>query len=103
MSLRHLLLSAAFAIGIGITDAQAASGTVFPSANDGIEQFVAAARAKDMAALDKILGPDGRDVLHSGDNQADQNALERFVTAYDARHKLTEDSATRASLSVGTD
>ncbi|HET7085581.1 MAG TPA: DUF2950 domain-containing protein [Rhizomicrobium sp.] len=102
--LRHLLLSTALAMGLGAgaAMAQAASGTVFASATDGVAQFVAAARAKDTAALDKILGPDGKDILHSGDNQADQNALANFVTAYDVRHKLSQDAG-RATLSVGTD
>jgi hypothetical protein len=53
--------------------------------------------------LDKILGPDGRDILHSGDAQSDKNALGRFVTAYDAGHKLVTDSPTKATLTVGAD
>ena len=104
ISLRHILLSTAVAMGIGAgaAAAQGASGTFFPSAAEGVNQFVAAARAKDMASLDKILGPDGRDVLHSGDDQADQNALERFVAAYDAGHKFSGDTA-HSTLSVGKD
>jgi hypothetical protein len=103
-SLRHFLFSTLIAtsIGAGIAGAQEASGTVFATAKDGVDRFVAAARAKDKAALDKILGPAGRDVLHSGDDQADQNALARFVVAYDAHHKLSGD-ATRSVLSVGKD
>jgi hypothetical protein len=53
--------------------------------------------------LDKILGPGGRDILHSGDAQADKNALAKFVTAYDAGHKLSQDSPTKSTLSVGAD
>jgi hypothetical protein len=68
-----------------------------------VDQFIAAGRAKDMAALDKILGPDGRDILHSGDEQADKNALGRFVAAYDANHKLVADSTTHSTLLVGAD
>ena len=105
-SLRHLLFSTVIAMGMGTgiaTAQQEASGTVFPSASEGVDRFVAAGRAKDMVALDKILGQDGHDILHSGDVQADRNALERFITAYDARHKLVQDSPTRSTLVVGTD
>jgi hypothetical protein len=103
-SFRHLLLSTVITLGIGagVAAAQGTSGTVFASAKEGVDQFVTAARAKDMAALDKILGPDGRDILHSGDDQADKNALGRFILAYDAGHKLSAD-ATRSTLSVGND
>ncbi|HKY17642.1 MAG TPA: DUF2950 domain-containing protein [Rhizomicrobium sp.] len=103
--LRHLLFSTVIAIGMGagVAAAQQTAGTVFPSVSEGVDRFVAAGRAKDMAALDKILGQDGYDILHSGDVQADRNALERFITAYDARHKLVQDSPTRSTLVVGTD
>jgi hypothetical protein len=103
-SFRHFLFSTAIIIGVsaGVVAAQDASGTVFSSASEGVDKFVAAARAKDIPALDKMLGPNSRDVLHSGDDQADNNALERFVAAYDARHKLSDDSG-RSTLSVGAD
>jgi Protein of unknown function (DUF2950) len=103
--LRNLLLSTLFALGLGASSAaaQGASGTVFPSATEAVDRFVAAGRAKDMAALDKILGADGRDILHSGDEQADKNALGRFIAAYDVSHKLVEDGPARSTLTAGKD
>ena len=103
-SLRQiLLLATAFTLAVTIKAAEGAEGTAFPSAQAGVDKFVAASRANDIAALDKILGPEGRDVLHSGDAQADKNALGRFVAAYDAGHKLASASPTKATLSVGSD
>jgi hypothetical protein len=103
-SLRQiLLLTTAFILAVTIKAAQGAEGTAFPSAREGVDKFVAASRADDTAALDKILGPEGRDILHSGDAQADKNALERFVAAYDGGHKLVTASATKATLTVGAD
>lgn len=98
-----LLLATAFTLAVTIKAAQGVAGTAFPSAQAGVEKFVAASRANDIATLDKILGPAGHDILHSGDAQADSNALKRFVAAYDERHKLVVASPTRTSLSVGTD
>jgi len=103
-SLRQiLLLATAFTLSVTIKAAQGAEGTAFPSAQAGVDKFVAASRANDEAALDKILGPEGRDILHSGDAQADKNALGRFVAAYDAGHKLASAGPTKATLTVGSD
>ena len=68
-----------------------------------MDKLIAAGRAKDMAGLDKILGPEGRDIVHSGDPQADQNALAKFLAAYDSRHKLVPDGAAKTRLVVGVD
>ena len=86
--LRQILFAATtFGISGAMVAAHGPEGTAFPSAKEGVDKFVAASRAGDIATLDEILGPDGRDVLHSGDDQADRNALARFVAAYDAGHK----------------
>ena len=103
-SLRQiLLLATAFTLAVTIKAAQGSEGIAFPSAQAGVEKFVAASRANDTAALDKILGPEGRDIVHSGDAQADKNALGRFVAAYDAGHKLASAGPTKATLTVGSD
>jgi len=101
--LRQLLFITAFGAGIGTGVAIAQEGSAFSSAQEGIDKFVAAARANDTATLDKILGPEGHDILHSGDAQADKNALSRFVAAYDAAHKLVTDNRTKITLAVGAD
>ena len=102
--LRQLLFTTVTLTGLGAALAVAqGTGMAFSSAQEGVDKFVAAARANDTATLDNILGPDGKDVLHSGDPQADRNALSRFVAAYDAGHKLVTDSPTKTTLTVGTD
>jgi len=103
-SLRQiLLLATVFTLSVTIKPAQGAEGTAFPSAQAGVDKFVAASRTNDVAALDKILGPDGRDILHSGDAQADKNALGRFVAAYDASHRLVAANPIKTTLAVGAD
>ena len=39
-----------------------------------------------MKAWRRVLGPDGDDIVSSGDEVADAATRERFVAAYDARH-----------------
>jgi hypothetical protein len=90
-------------MSITLAAAQGTQGMTFPSAREGVDRFVAAARANDMAALDKILGADGRDILHSGDAQEDKNSLLRFLAAYDDRQKLVADGPAKSTLVVGTD
>lgn len=103
--LRQLLLITVLSTGFGagIAIAQNAEGSAFTSPQEGVDKLIAASRADDTAALDTILGPEGHDILHSGDTQADKNALSRFVTAYDASHKLVSDSPTKTTLTVGAD
>jgi hypothetical protein len=101
--LHQLLLVAVSALSISVTAAMAEGGMTFTSAQEGVDKLVTAGRAKDMAALDKILGPDGRDIVHSGDPQADQNALAKFLAAYDSGHKLVSDGPAKTSLVVGAD
>jgi len=102
--LRQFLFATVTLTGLGAAVAVAqGTGMAFSSAQEGVDKFVAAARANDTATLDKILGPESQDVLHSGDAQADKNALARFVAAYDGGHKLVADSPTKSTLNVGAD
>jgi hypothetical protein len=50
----------------------------------------------------KVLGADGEDIISSGDDVADTDARNKFVTAYDARHSIKLDRKT-ASLIIGAD
>ena len=73
--LREFLLPAVAAIGLGITVAVAQDipAMTFSTASEGVNRFVAAARVNDTATLDKILGSGGRNILYSGDEQADRH------------------------------
>lgn len=65
--------------------------------------LVSAVRAKDIAALRTILGPDGDDIVYSGDSTADQEAGREFLAAYDAHSKVFQRDPVRAYLEVGND
>ena len=101
--LHQLLLAAVSALSISVTAAMAEDAMTFSSPQEGVDKLISAGRAKDMAALDKILGSEGRDIVHSGDPQADQNALAKFVAAYESGHKLVSEGPTKTSLVVGAD
>lgn len=72
----------------------------FTTPEDAVVAFVDAARANDRAQLDGILGPDGKKILSSGDDVADQQSLEVFLTAYGERAQLVPED-NRTILNVG--
>lgn len=81
-------------------EATAAQGD-FASPTEGVAALVAATRAGRTAELVRILGPDGKALVYSGDAVADREGREQFVAAYDAGNQITQDGDTRAVLVVG--
>jgi len=74
----------------------------FASPDAAAQTLVNALRAKDEARLDKILAPDGDDILSSGDPIADQADVQRFLKLYDEGHHFEKDAAGVNTLVVGS-
>jgi hypothetical protein len=66
-----------------------------------VSAFVAALRDNKEADLRAILGPEGDQVIDSGDRYADRELRQRFVALYDEKHTLDQKSPGRAELDVG--
>src|SRR3954469_9115609 len=62
---------------------------------------VNALRARDEARLEKILAPDGDDILSSGDPAADRTDVQRFLSLYDEGHRFETDAGGVNTLIVG--
>jgi hypothetical protein len=75
--------------------------TPFATPEDAASALAAAARSDNVAAMHGILGPGSVALLFSGDPVADEQARQRFVDAYDAKHSLAPDALGRMVLSVG--
>lgn len=83
--------------------AQAASGQkTFSRSSEAVTALVAAARTGDEAQLLAVLGPDGKDLIDSGDPVADKKNLQWFAKAYDTKHSLTVPAPGYKTLVVGT-
>jgi hypothetical protein len=81
-------------LGCGRKQENAAVGTTgtetqktFASPAEAGKAFLEAARSGDESALLAIFGPDGKEVLFSGDPAKDQNALRAFVSAYETMNR----------------
>jgi len=96
-----LVLSAAALLcaSASVADAQQA----FKTPDEAASALASAAKASDMKALTKVLGPDGEDIVSSGDEVADAATRQKFVAAYDAKHQIKMDDDNKATMIVGND
>lgn len=86
-----------------LASASIASGQErFKSPDEAVAALVSAVRASNFSQLHAILGIHGREIISSGDRVADAGDRERFLTAYDAKHSITEQGSA-ATLIVGND
>lgn len=94
-----LLASAAFAASAKSEVSQ----KTFSTPEDAVQALVAAAKADDAAQLLSILGPEGKQLVFSGDEVQDRDRLERFARAYDEKNQVVKESGKKAVLEVGND
>ena len=73
----------------------------FKTPEEAAGALVSAAKAGDMKALVTVLGPDGEDIVSSGDNVADAATREKFVAAYDAKHQIAMEGDNKAIVVIG--
>jgi hypothetical protein len=110
---RSVVRFGAIALGLGASllafDAVAATPDAGPRAFDTPQQaadaLVKAAEAGDTAALMAMFGPEGKDIVSSGDPVEDKNDLARFAKKARAKMKVTFDVADpkRAVMVTGDD
>jgi hypothetical protein len=81
----------------------AAAQQAFKTPDEAASALVKAAKAGDMKALVTVLGPDGEDIVSSGDEVADQATREKFVAAYEAKHKIDMEGDNKAIMVIGSE
>ena len=72
----------------GTAAAGAESSRTYDSPQDAVKALMDATKANDKAEVLKILGPEAKDLVFSGDEVADNAERARFVKAYEAKHGL---------------
>jgi hypothetical protein len=73
----------------------------FQTPEQAVGALMWAVRNNDKPEMLKILGSDAREVIVSGDEVADENARERFLQAYDQKHRLMTEPDGSITLVVG--
>ena len=76
---------------------------VFRSPSSAAAALVQALRSDDLKEMTAILGPEGEEIISSGDPVADNNAREEFTKRYDQMHRLAYDDRHQVVLYVGAD
>lgn len=86
---------------------QAASATAhqegFATTDAAAKAFADAARSHDVAALTKILGPDSKGLVNSGDAVADRATGTRIAAAYDQMHRFVTVSDGHVFIYIGAE
>jgi hypothetical protein len=96
--------AAVFAAGLALLHADPQpSGQTFATAQEAAQALVAAAAQNDAAALLKIFGPAGRDIVESGDAAEDKAGRARFAELAKAKLDVSPEpgNPNRATLVVG--
>jgi hypothetical protein len=92
-------VTALLCAGVSIASAQQA----FKTPDEAASALASAAKTGDMKVLDTVLGPDGEDIVSSGDEVADAAIRQKFVAAYNAKHQIKMDGDTKAIMVIGPD
>ena len=82
--------------------AQGVKQKVFGSPEEAMKAIAEAVQAGDVKGVMAILGPEGEDILSSGDQVADKADQERFLRRYQERVDLVQDRD-RVSVIIGND
>jgi hypothetical protein len=81
--------------------AQQAGQKTFSSAEAASHALVTAAQSNDEKALLEILGPEGKQIVSSGDETEDANVRANFVKRYQEMHRLVKEPDGTTILYIG--
>ena len=103
---RHLSLILGCAIGLMLCESPAraedhAHQQTFTSPSTAVEALVAATRGDRVEEMVRILGPDGKKLVYSGDRVADDAGRDHFVAAYEQFHEIQMQGGDKAVLVIG--
>jgi hypothetical protein len=83
--------------------AQQPGQKTFSSAEDASSALVAAAQSNDEKAMLNILGPDGKQIVSSGDDAEDAQSRANFVQKYQEMHRLMKEPDGTTTLYIGAE
>jgi Protein of unknown function (DUF2950) len=75
----------------------------FASAAEASQALVTALRNDDLQSLLRVLGPDAKDIVSSGDGNEDKNRRDQFVQKYQQMHRLVTEPDGTTTLYIGAE
>jgi DUF2950 family protein len=75
----------------------------FASPEEAVKALVDALKANNSEELLAIFGPGSEDLISSGDEVADKNAREKFLSDYEEKNKLEKVTPDKVVLDIGSD
>ena len=100
LAVAAILLTACFS---GRSMAQQPGQKTFSSAEDASTALVTAAQNSDEKAMLDILGPDGKQIVSSGDDAEDAESRANFVRRYQEMHRLVTEPDGTTTLYIGAE
>jgi len=82
--------------------AQQKGQQTFSSAEEASRALVAAAQANDEKAMLAVLGPDGKEIVSSGDEVQDRESHMNFARRFEEMHRLVKEPDGTTTLYIGT-
>jgi hypothetical protein len=99
--MKRTLVSTAIAALLCTTGSIVSAQQDFKTPDDAASALAGAAKTGDRKAIVTVLGPDGQDIVSSGDEVADAATRQKFVAAYDAKHQIAMEGDNEAILVIG--
>lgn len=84
-------------------DAQQSGQETFSSAGHATKALISALKADDESRLLKILGPDAKEIVSSGDHAEDKTNRQEFVQKYEQMHRLVNEPDGKTTLYIGAE
>ncbi|HXW55827.1 MAG TPA: DUF2950 domain-containing protein [Candidatus Cybelea sp.] len=86
-----------------LTPAQQGNEKTFSSPGQAALALYSAAKANDTQALTAILGSNASKILHTGDDVADREMRDNFISRYTQMHRVVVEPDRRATLYIGAE
>jgi DUF2950 family protein len=90
-------------IALAVLPAASQAQQSFSSPEQAAAALAAAVKSGTNRSILSVLGSAGSDIVDSGDEVADAEMRQRFITAYDAKHSIKAEGNKKATLIVGDD
>ncbi len=100
---RAASISVAAMVTLAVLNSASQAQQTYSSPEDAAAALADAVKTGARPAILKVLGSGAEDIVESGDDVADAEARQRFVTFYDARHSIKAEGNKKAILILGSE